>query len=429
MNLGNWYQKRGMKFVFQRGWKLLNRYGLTQVKASRRIQSCMSSLASNHAAPTFPVPARVLERSPALIHSLEDMGAEIAVHGYTHTDLKACSPVAASQQLLKAAEVFRREGLAVHGFRCPYLSCSDQLIEAIPQGVFKYSSNQAIKWPVPDDFRLHAEVVVNTLDRFYCSKDSQTNLCLPWLRQEMVEIPVCVPDDIQLFDGFRMSAASVTRFWIDILTQVHSRGELFSLVFHPELFDNCIDSLAEVLQEARGYSPGFWVTHLYEIADWWLEKSNFSFLVDEDGESLTIQFGCTPRATILASRLDSAGACLDPWMGAYRRLQERSLTVPRSPRPFLGVPPDFPETARAFLAEQGYLLETGEPARQCAVWLDAELVQRFKNWVDLIDWIESRDASLVRYWPWPQGYRGALSLSGDLDALSIIDYSNRILSH
>jgi peptidoglycan/xylan/chitin deacetylase (PgdA/CDA1 family) len=428
MNLEMWYQKRGLKFVCQRGWKLLNRYGLTEAKACRRIAACMSSLASNNASPTFPVPAKVIEHYPAFIHHLEGMGAEIAVHGYTHADLKACSPVQASQQLLKAVDVFEKHGLAAHGFRCPYLSCSDELIEAIPEGSFEYSSNQAIKWPVPTTFRPKIERIVSTLDQFYCSIEAQSNLCLPWFRKGMVEIPVCVPDDIQLFDGFQMSSAAVTRFWIDILAQVHQRGELFSLVFHPELFNNCIDSISEVVQEARGYFPGFWVAHLFEIAEWWLEKSRFSIQMTETAESILLKFDCTPRATILARKLDPPGTLLTPWMGDYQRINDSSLTVPCLPRPFIGISEDFPASLQSFLSEFGYQLESGENARKCALFLDGESIKKFKTNLELIDWIEKTDAPLLRYWLWPDGYRGALSLSGDLDALSIIDYSNRLFS-
>jgi predicted deacetylase len=101
-------------------------------------------LAEHGCAPTFPTPGRVVQRYPRFFRHLQDAGAEIAVHGYDHVDLGAYPPAEACAQLVKAARVFARHGIEVHGFRCPYLSCSDELLEALPDGFLGYSSNEAV---------------------------------------------------------------------------------------------------------------------------------------------------------------------------------------------------------------------------------------------------------------------------------------------
>jgi hypothetical protein len=45
----------------------------------------------------------------------------------------------------------------------------------------------------------------------------------------------------------------------------------------------------------------------------------------------------------------------------------------------------------------------------------------------LIRHIESTDAPLVRYWRWPSEARSALCVSGDLDALTLVDYALRFV--
>ena len=35
---------------------------------------------------------------------------------------------------------------------------------------------------------------------------------------------------------------------------------------------------------------------------------------------------------------------------------------------------------------------------------------------------------VIRLWPWPNGMRSALCITGDLDALSLLDYAARLTS-
>jgi peptidoglycan/xylan/chitin deacetylase (PgdA/CDA1 family) len=379
--------------------------------------------------PTFPVPASLLERYPGFINHLKDLGAEIAVHGYYHVDLQTYPPRQASQQLLRAVDAFRQHGLDVFGFRCPYLSCSDELLDAIPDGIFEYSSNQAIKWSVPELLLYDSgqtNRMVATLDRFYRPEDAQSSLCLPRKRMRMVEIPVCVPDDLQLFDGFQMSQASVLRFWTNILEQIHRRGELITLMFHPELFTNCVEPLSEILRVARKYHPQVWVARLAEVSQWWLEKACFSVTTYEDGGIAHLEFNCTSRATILARDIVLPGVALEPWEGRYRRLSGKSLDLPLKLRPFLGLDKGVPVSIRLFLSDQGYLLDSSETARDCTVYLDEAVLSRQSSSLELVEWIESSPGPLVRFWRWPDGHKCAFNLSGDLDALSIRDYVSRL---
>jgi len=119
MQLKKWYQKRGLRFSLKRGSALLSRYGISSARATTRVEDCMTLLAKFGCSPTFFVPAVVACRNLPFIHSLQDHGCEIGIHGYNHVDLKAYSPEDASRQLLRALEVFQSSGIEVHGFRCP----------------------------------------------------------------------------------------------------------------------------------------------------------------------------------------------------------------------------------------------------------------------------------------------------------------------
>jgi len=78
------------------------------------------------------------------------------------------------------------------------------------------------------------------------------------------------------------------------------------------------------------------------------------------------------------------------------------------------------------LREQGYILDTGETAMHCGTYIDAATLARLTSEVDLINYIEASPGPLIRYWRWPSGAKSALCVTGDLDALTLLDYASRL---
>jgi peptidoglycan/xylan/chitin deacetylase (PgdA/CDA1 family) len=427
MRLKEWFALRGPSYVGQRAAILLDRYGLAPAKAVARADRCVTMLAEHGCAPTFPTPGRIVERYAQFVRHLQDAGAEIAVHGYDHLDLRTYPPTGASEQLVRAAKAFERCGIQVHGFRCPYLSCNDELLDALPKGLFDYSSNQAIWWDaIPSTGASNVSTIFDTLRRFYRPRSAQDTVCVPWIRLGMVEIPVCVPDDLQLHDGLYLGPDGIAKAWNQVLNQTHLRGELFNLQFHPELASLCEQSFVAILQEARRLQPPVWIARLCDISSWWREKSGFAVAISSHTLSgLHLSFTCSERATILAKGLSVCGS--EPtWDGTYYRLTTTNLDVPAEPRPFIGLPADASEHIVTFLQEQGYILDTSETAARCGMYIDAATLAKLTSEVKLIDHIETSPGPLVRYWRWPNGAKSAMCISGDLDALTLLDYASRL---
>ncbi len=429
MILNSWYEKRGSRYILQRGVNLVSRYGLTPHKAEQRIEYCLERLAEDGCKPTLMAPGLVVERHPDFILRLAEAGAEIAVHGYNHVDLRSYPVDSAAQQLLHAAQVFKNLGLPFSGFRCPYLSWSDELINHMPAGVFKYSSNQAIYWQICTSSDSLKPLMIDTLDRFYAPLDSAVTLCTPNMTNELVEIPVCVPDDLQLFDGYQLNAEQAAENWKLILETVYQRGELFTLMFHPELFWACLAPLHETLQAASSRQPPIWIARLDQIAEWWLEKAANSVSIQDEHHQVNIQFHCSPRTGILIREPGTpyqADGELAPWDGCYYRFLGKQLIFPPSPRPFVGLDRAAPGLVMSCLAEQGYILDTSPSAQLCTVYLSREDLESCTSYLTLINEIEKSKGPLLRFNRWPEEYKCALSISGDLDALSLFDYSARI---
>jgi hypothetical protein len=292
--------------------------------------------------------------------------------------------------------------------------------------LFDYSSNVAISWDGvwPTD-KGEARPFLDTLDALYKGKRSSEYVAVPWQRPNMIEIPACLPDDIELHDGLELAPEGMAHAWLRMLDDIHRRGELFTLLFHPELAFFCERPFVMLLQEARHIQPAVWVARLRDVADWWKEKSRFRVETSENGGQLRIALECSGRATVLAKGLELAGAA-GPWDGVYRRLDGRVFEVPGAPRPFVGLDGGAPACVAAFLREQGYLVDTSETATRCAVYLDASLLAHLKTQTELINFVEGAATPLIRFGRWPDGCKSALCVTGDLDALTLLDYASRL---
>ena len=426
MNLKAWFQDRGLDFVGKRAVNLLDRYRLSSARAIQRIESCLNMLISQDCRPTFPTPGLIVERYPKVIRHLQDKGGEIAIHGYQHIDLNTVPVNQACEQLIKAVHAFESRGIEVHGFRCPYLRCSDELLDAIPKGLFEYSSNKTISWNFDPGIRgQNGNRIVEILKRLYVSKPSADFISVPLERPNTLEIPISSPDDMTLIDGLKYDPDETGWAWSQVLEQTHRRGELFNLIFHPELADRCEQAFREVIRQAKQKHPSVWIARLCDISEWWREKTGFRMEITPLPTGLRLTFLCSPRATILVRGFEYDGS-RRAWDESYRQLLTRTLDVPAYPRPFVGLTSRAPRETIAFLLAQGYILDLGQTARDCGIYLDEARLASLASETRLIDFIETCASPLVRYWRWPNGAKSAMSITGDLDALSLSDYLSRL---
>jgi peptidoglycan/xylan/chitin deacetylase (PgdA/CDA1 family) len=427
MRLKQWFALRGSEYVRERGTFLLDRYDISPAKAADRIKRGMAMLAGHGCFPTFPTPGRIVQQYPKFIRDLQNAGAEIAVHGYDHLDLGALTPAEARAELERAVRVFNRAGIEVHGFRCPYLSCREEQLRSLPVGLFGYSSNKAIRWNVvPSDSVDSATTVFDRIAGFYRAESSDSVIAVPRFLANLVEIPVSTPDDLQLLDGLALGQTGLREAWTAILHQTHSRGECFVVVFHPEAFDQCAMGLDGVLSKASSLLPTVWVTPLAGVSQWWKEKSKFTIEITQLPSGARIRFDCSERATVLVRNLATSAPTHD-WEGSYRVLDTRLLNLGDGRLPFIGLGPGVPKNTLSFLREQGYIVDASLEPSSCSIYLDEPTAARL-NEVELVDYVESSPAQLVRFWRWPNEAKSALCVTGDLDALSLLDYAARLFS-
>jgi hypothetical protein len=240
----------------------------------------------------------------------------------------------------------------------------------------------------------------------------------------MVEIPACIPDDLQLHDGFKVPSGKLSSYWGRIFHEIHERGELFTLIFHSELASLCVQPLRELLLEITSFTPSVWIARMNEIGDWWLRKSNFNVEIGRESGKTLIRFACTDDATILVRGLEIAEPH-EAWDNQYDRLFCKEIRLDQAPLPFIGLAGDIPAPISSFLQNQGYIVVMDGSAGHCATILDQKIASTLHSEVDIVNYIESSSNPLIRFGRWPNGAKSAFSVTGDIDALSLLDYADR----
>ena len=138
----------------------------------------------------------------------------------------------------------------------------------------------------------------------------------------LVELPVSVPDDLQLCDGLGLGKDGLLRSWIAMLHEAYSRGEC-SPLFHPEAYDLLDEPMDGLLQAARALRPSVWLTQLRDVARWWRERSAFR-----------VKWGSRMAACASNSTVPSEPPCLPvdgmtgnarEWHGGWSVIDERRV--------------------------------------------------------------------------------------------------------
>lgn len=418
---------KGLKNMLRRAQVITSRYGVNSQKMDDTLKRFARVLQTYGASATFPITAVSLQRNKSTIQTLADQGIEFAIHGYTHVDHSLLTATEQIARLSRAISIFEKSGIPFKGFRCPYLRWNQDTLTALRHHHLLYDSSEGLTWDVVDGFETPAyQRVVN----FYGAQSAHHHLALPYLEEGLIRIPYCLPDDEGLIDRLYLQSEEVKcKIWLDMFQQIYSFGELFTIGLHPERIDLLTEPLTATLAQARTLSPAVWIARLDEIASWWLERLEtqvtFTPSTNQNSEQVTIKG--SPAVTILARNLPVSEPAM-PWAGNYNQLMTKTFEISSTPRPIIGISPQCPKALVDFLWQQGYLFEINEQPRNYSFYLDrSEFKPEDKR--PLLTQIEQGNWPLLRLGRWPHGAQSALCVTGDIDALTVWDYSLRFLGH
>lgn len=373
---------------------------------------------------TLPITGSVLTHNKGIVMKYSALDFEFCAHGHYHIDHTRLSKDEQIAHISRARHLFLENGLNCEGYRSPYLRWNEDTIDAIRQAGFLYDSSQAIYWDfLGVDQSPHYK---RALD-YYRAIPASKYPSLPRWRDGLLRIPYSLPDDEILVERLRpREAQSKANLWLPILMTTYRSGELFNLGLHPERIHLCAGDLVEILCEAQLQFPRIWIASMGEITFWWLAQMNTRVtMMPSDGRGLFISISGPGEATFLVRGVETV-LPTQPWDGAYRQVKTKELFVKTGVRPFIGVSPRASPYLKTFLRQQGYIIEEAVHEQDHSLYLDYEIFQE-EDERPLLDRIEQGEFPLVRLCRWPNGARSALCITGDIDALSLVDFGRRII--
>lgn len=378
-------------------------------------------------APTFPITAITLKRHPDLIQKLSRQGIDFAVHGYIHTDHSVLTFDEQVTHFKKAVEVFSDCGIPFTGFRAPFVRINKDTLKALSSLGFVYDSSFVVDWRVLHESNSNGWREYERILKFYNACSASDCAVVPRIIDGCTEIPVCMPDDETMIERLGFTGEEeTTEVWKKILEHTHASGELFTVQLHPERFLLFETALRTVVEQARRYEHRVWMASLKQIADWWQERQTFT---------LNAEFSCqgrwklhasgSDRATLLIKNLD-IDVPSEAWLDGYRPIPQGDYMFDSGKLPVIGVAPDAPSELVDFLRNEGYIVETGADPATCGLYLDDISSFTERNAKAVYRRVEDSGAPLVKWWRWPDGARSALSVTGDIDSLTLQDFAKRV---
>ena len=420
---------RGLRNLLSRIGTVYSRFGFSSKKFQRILNQYCSLTQELGCRPTFSLTAVILKRHPELIREIRKYGVEFAIHGYIHTDHGVMSYPEQKKHFSRAIKVFNRFEIPFTGFRAPYLRINDNTFQAITDLDFLYDSSNSVNWDVVDSTELTEEArreYQRVLDYYSCPS-AQKTLVLPRIINNFIEIPVSMPDDEIMMERLGITdLKKMTKIWGAVLQNSYASGELFTIQLHPERISYFEKTLANIINDSKKYNPPVWLATLGEISDWWRERGDFQFKIESDSDGkYKIKAECSERATILVKNA-GVNVPVKEWFGGYQTVNSRDFVLESTGRPTIGVKPDSSPEAVQLLRNEGYIVELGERSNDYAVYLDD--LEHFDKADEkaLSNKIEQLDAPLIRYWRWPAQARSAVSVTGDIDSITLADFILRI---
>jgi len=423
---------RGFSNLIARIGTISGRFGLTSQKFTRLLETYSNLALQTGCTATLPITAVILRRHPELIRRYISKGLEFAVNGYVHIDYRNWRGKDQVEHYKKAIETFGNCRVPYTGFRAPYLRSNLDTPSALSSLGFQYDSSRSIYWNVLEEGGFSQTAwfeYLRVLD-YYRSENSLDYLSLPRLyhAQQLVEIPVSLPDDEAMVERLGIKdTAGISRVWNAILQETYKRGELFTLSLHPERIKLCAGALKTLIDQAQRAPLKVWIATLREITDWWKEKENFRFDIQYLGRNrYRFQAICSNQASVL-SRNCQVFCSSTPWSEDYRVLEAHNFILESPRMPVIGLGLNTSPAAVHFLQSEGYPFEISSESDKYGLYFEDLNVFQPSDERRLVDSIHFSNAPLIRFWRWPYQYRSALSITGDIDSITLFDFALRLI--
>lgn len=411
--LGFVLSSRGIRNTVDRALQVGSRFGITAARMEARLAGYADLVREYGGAPSLPMTAVVLDRNPQVARRLVRAGVELCVHGLVHTDMARLPAEIQEDHIRRAADLFAHHGIDFEGFRSPYLKFNQGTLAAVEKLGFRYDSNLPFYYEPAEALRLLTPEEADGLRRglkFYGPVKYPADRCLPRYAGSIIEIPVALPDDEIMLDRMGLPVERIGDVWTEMTAMALARGEMLTLQLHPERILHLEGALRRVLDYACGTSS-FWLAQMKEIAAWWDARTHASVKVvpAPDGQYEATLSG-PPGLGLVAH---------DPVSGVSLSLKQgRRLRSPA--RPVIGVAETAPQSLRHNIRQLGYFYEITADSTAANLYIDGEV-----DAAELGNRVGKCPGPLLADTRWPAPYKAAITVTGDIDCLTLGDFVRR----
>lgn len=416
-------ESRGLVNAAQRLPTIAARFGVSAGRMQRALLDYARLAESFSAAPTLFVTGNLVERYPGVFKGLARRKVEFGIHGYVHTDYSALPLNRQRADMGRALTAFERLGIHADSFRGPYLKWNADSVSAARDLGLSFGSNRGVAWEVrglngkTPDLSAYEKGL-----RLYGAKSCSEMLSLPAERHGLLDMPASLPDDEAVVDRLRLDAGGQAAVWRGMVEQTHRQGELLVHTLHHERFHLCAPALKSMLEYATTLSPLVWTASLREIAEWWQRRASYEIAVTPSEGGFRVDLPDDGELTVVARGM--AGPT-EPWYGEWMTVAP-GARIESEVAPWIVVPETASPAVTTLLRGEGFVVRPGGEGNG-SLFLEGWEDFSPKDARTLLAQVESSDAPLVRLWRWPGGARSALSLTSDVDSMSLIDFVRRPL--
>ncbi|MFQ5788109.1 MAG: polysaccharide deacetylase family protein [Thermodesulfobacteriota bacterium] len=424
---------KGLSKLPYRFLLILKRFGFTDKRLKKFISQLENLFRPYAVRPTIFITAKILEKRPHILDWFKGMGCDTAIHGYTHINYNELNAEEQSDHMEKAKHLISNGKPQSIGFRAPYLSRNSNTLSAMKSNNLSWSSHQPVIWDCfksPNFQKSEIEDNQRVLTTLYNPKLANKFPVVPYFTDGFLEMPVSLPDDEILIDRFHiLNADKLFEIWNNILLQTHERGDLFTLLLHPERAAIYKLAIRRLIEQTIAKKQSIWRASMKEIADWWKERASFGIhVVKVNSNQYRINASCSDRvALLMRNGKSSPNSYCMARSNEFNIIKERDFVIETKTKPIIGISSTTSPRLQEFLKNEGFPFEIAQEGEQYAFRIKKGDDFTESQYRHLLNEIDKSQAPLIKIWRWPNEYKSAFSLTFDLDAITLQDFVSRAL--
>lgn len=206
---------------------------------------------------TWNIVAKKYDIDFAKLQQLEKEGCEVALHGYNHNGKTPyLSKEKMKQRLTEAISKFK--GFKILSFRSPQLQRSEKFLKCLSEYFICDSS-------IPD-----TDIKSAFAMRSGCCS------VFPFMINNMVELPLTMPQDFRMIFSLKYSDADYFALWKEKVDYIKSLGGFVNVLTHADPYISGNDKKLAIYEKILKHiskSKNYYSGTMFEIGKWWIERS------------------------------------------------------------------------------------------------------------------------------------------------------------